>query len=135
MRCGIEQSRASKWRINAPPSSFPPPRTKESPVSAAPPATASRPLPLAFPRPGGRWAVHTATVRLSVTDWRLHAIELPGLGTRSGPGDGLSAIFYVVHGVAGEPNGRRRGAVVRWWVEDGKVARTETVADDVPLVG
>ncbi len=91
----------------------------------------SRPLPLAFPLRGGRWALHTGTAH--VLDGRLYAIELPGLGTRSGRGAGLTATFYVAHALSGGPGGRR-GTVVRWCVEEGDVARMETVANDVLFV-
>ncbi len=91
----------------------------------------SRPLPMAFPLPGGRWALRTGTAH--ILDGFLYAIELPGLGMRRGEGDGLTAVFYAVHALSREADGGRRGTVVRWWVEDGKVARMETVAEGVLL--
>ncbi len=99
--------------------------------SASPGANTSRPLPMAFPLPGGCWALRTGTAH--IIDGLLYAIELPGLGLRRGEGDGLTAVFYAVHAMSREAGGGRRGTVVRWWVEAGKVARMETVAEDVLL--
>ncbi len=100
-----------------------------SPVSAG--INISHPLPMAFPLPGGCWALRAGTAH--ILDGLLYAIELPGLGMRRGEGDGLTAIFYAVHALSREAGGGRRGTVVRWWVEEGKVVLMETVAEDVLL--
>ena len=92
-----------------------------------------RPLAFAFPLPDGRWAVRPGTA--TVLRGLLRAVEVPGLGTRTGPGEtgGLSAVFYVVYRVRGE-RGARTGTVMRWEVEDGRVTRTEEAAADAELV-
>jgi hypothetical protein len=94
---------------------------------------AIRPLTFAFPLPDGRWHVRRGTAH--VLEGLLRAIEVPGLGPRSGPGadGGLSAIFFVVYATRGEP-GARVGTVVRWEVENGQVTRTDETAADVELV-
>jgi hypothetical protein len=99
----------------------------------APDAPTPRPLTFAFPLSDGRWRVHRGSAHL--LDGRLRAIEVPSLGTRSGPGEtgGLSAVFFVVYGVKGR-RGARTGTVTRWEVEDGCVTRTEEAAINVELV-
>lgn len=103
-------------------------------MSTVPPdAPTPRPLHFAFPLPGGRWALRPGTAL--VRDGLLRGVEIPGLGTRRGPGEtgGLTAVFFVVYGVKGQ-RGARTGTVTRWEVEDGLVTRTEEAAVDVELV-
>jgi hypothetical protein len=98
-----------------------------------PPAVTTRTLTFAFPLPEGRWHIRSGTAHL--LDGRLRAIDVPDLGTRVGPGQdgGLSAFFYLVYAVRGEP-GSRVGTVVRWEVENGLVTRADEVVADADLV-
>jgi hypothetical protein len=102
-------------------------------MPTAAPVTATRPLTFAFPLPDGRWRVHSGAAH--VLDGRLRAIEVPGLGTRTGSGEdgGLSAVFFVVYAVRGERSSRT-GTVVRWEIEDGLVTRADEAAANVELV-
>ena len=103
-------------------------------MSTVPPdAPTPRPLAFAFPLPDGRWALRPGTAL--VRDGLLYGVEIPGLGTRTGPGEtgGLTAVIFVVYGVKGR-RGARTGTVTRWEVEDGCVARAEEAAVDVELV-
>lgn len=92
-------------------------------------ALISRPLTFAFPLSDGRWALHPGTAL--VLNGLLRGVEIPGLGTHTGPGQegGLTAVFFVLYGMRG-----RRGTVTRWEVEGGRVTRTEQAAVDVELV-
>ena len=92
-----------------------------------------RPLTFAFPLADGRWLIHPGTVL--VLNGLVRALEVPGLGTRSGPGEsgGLTGVFHIVYRVR-DQRGCRTGAVVRWEVEEGRVTRTEEAAADVELV-
>jgi hypothetical protein len=92
-----------------------------------------RSLNFAFPLANGRWLIRPGAAL--VLDGLLRAIEVPGLGTRSGPigSGGLTGVFHVVYRLRGRP-GRRTGTVVRWEVEEGRVTRTEEAAADVELV-
>jgi hypothetical protein len=98
-----------------------------------PDAPTPRPLAFAFPLPDGRWALRPGTAL--VLDGLLRGIEIPGLGTRTGPREdgGLTAVFFVVYGMKGR-RGARTGTVTRWEVEDGRVTRTEEAAIGVELV-
>src|SRR3954471_17401061 len=98
-----------------------------------PDAPTPRPLAFAFPLPDGRWAVRTGTAL--VLDGLVRGVKIPGLGTRTGPGEagGLTAVFHVVYRVRG-PRGARTGTVTRWEVEDGRVTRTDEIAAGVELV-
>ena len=103
-------------------------------MSTAPPdAPTPRPLAFAFPLPDGRWALRPGTAL--VLDALLRGVEIPGLGRRTGPGEGggLTAVFFVVYGMKGR-RGARTGTVTRWEVEDGRVICTEEAAVDVELV-
>lgn len=103
-------------------------------MSTAPPdAPTPRPLAFAFPLPDGRWALRPGTAL--VLDGLLRGLDIPGLGTRTGPGEvgGLTAVFHVVYRVRGE-RGARTGTVVRWEVEDGLVTLADETAAGVELV-
>ena len=97
------------------------------------PEAITRPLTFAFPLPGGRWALRPGTAL--VLGGLLRGVEIPGLGTRTGPGEagGLTAAFHVASGVRGR-DGARTGTVTRWEVEDGAVVRTDVTAEDAELV-
>lgn len=91
------------------------------------------PLTFAFRLPGGRWSIHPGTA--FVRDELLVAVEVPGLGRRSGTGEsgGLTAVFHVADRVRGR-RGARTGVVARWEIEEGRVVGTESVAAGVELV-
>lgn len=99
------------------------------------PPDAPTPCPLAFvfPLPGGRWVLRPGTAL--VLDGLLRGVEIPGLGTRTGPGEtgGLTAVFFVASRLRGRRGGRT-GTVMRWEVEGGRVTRTDETATDVELV-
>lgn len=91
------------------------------------------PLTFAFPLPGGRWSIHPGTA--FHRDGLLVAVEVPGIGRRSGAGasGGLTAVFHVADRVRGR-RGARTGSVARWEIEDGRVVGTESVADRAELI-